>query len=531
MKRTTQWQGRLMLATIAAITLAVSSCSPASTEGDPTEPAASDINREATLTFATASPIAGLDPVYYISSGQHAQMSFIYDSLTQLAPDGSTAPMLAETWEFSDDGSVLTFHLRQDVTFNDGTPFDAEAVRVNLERGLNDPKSNVAGALSDIVDIDVVDEATIDLKLAPGRGAGLPAALTTFPGMMLSPKALAERADEIAMDPGEAGSGAYLVTGLTPGESVTLERTDDYWDHDAAYVKTVEISTMADNTARLNGVQTGVLDITQITAPTAIQQAEGLMEAGTLEGEFIDMDITQTMFINSKSGPLADLRARQAVAAAINKEAIVDGLFGGRAVPATQLYPSTWAHDSSLVDGTAQKYNPDAAKALVEELGGLSFTLTFGAGFATEPVAQVIQAQLDEVGIEVELAPLQYPSNEEAFANGTADAILSTTTTAADPSGTLALWATAGIEGASSFMDEVASIGEQALNPTLSQADRAELYFAIWRLMDEQVGWIPVVAPQQLWVRNDHVAPVADSTSWIRAGVPTFRNLVILTSN
>lgn len=485
------------------------------------DPSAYD--RDATITVGTPSPFAALDPAKQTNIGENTYTFLIYDTLTQMDADYEVQPMLATSWEYSADGSSLTMELRDDVTFNDGAKFDASVVKANIERGKTMEGSSLVATLASIDKVEVVDEYTVRFDLAPGLGADLPATFALNAGMMVSPKALAERADELALDPGEAGSGPYVPVEIKTGEQVTFERSEDYWNEDTAYAKTLIVRTVVDQAARLNGVQTGALDVAQISGSAPVQEALALVERGAVEGDKIPQITPVVLMINAERGDLVKPEVREAIALAVNRTEIVDGLFSGNASAATQFYPEDyWAADPEF--DAAAEYDAEEAKRLVEEAGGAEISVAAATGSTGEAVAQALQTQLGDVGIKVKLQSIPFAQIDEMYRRGELDAQVVNASPAPDPASTLTYYVTDGFAAARGFDGVLGDLPAKAADPTKSLEERAVEYREIWKLMAENHMWTPIVRSEQVWVRSEKIANVPN-LPWVRSGFPSYRNV------
>lgn len=484
---------------------------------------ASTADLTATIKVGTASPSSILDPAKQNNIGQNTFTSLIYDSLTQMDSDYQVQPMLATGWEFADDGSTLTMQLREDVEFNDGTPFDASAVKVNIERGKTMPGSALVSTLSSIDEVIVINDHEVKFTLNPGVGAELPAIFALNGGMMVSPKAIAEREDDLVLNPQNAGSGPYLPVQVDAGKEIVFERNPNYWDEDTAFAQTMVVRTTSDHAARINGVRTGDLDVAQISAASSVQESLALIASGALEGDLVNQATPVVFIPNAERGDLTKPEIRKAIALAVDKEAMVDGLFDGNAMVADQFYPDfMWEHDPNF--NSAVSFDPDQAKTLVNEAGGAEITMAAATGSSAEPVAQALQDQLQDVGIKVNLQSIPFEQIDDTFRRGELDALVVNAPPQSDPASTLSYYVTDGFKAARGHGDVLDALAAEAADPAQSQEERAEKYFDIWRIMADENMWVPIVRGQQVWVRNEDIANVP-TLPWVRSGFPDYSNV------
>lgn len=407
---------RRALAVAAVATMAGASHASAGSEAEASplvpaavsQPASSDTTgasddeavQGGSLTIGLSYTWATLDPLRLSLLYEISVARAVYDTLIEFDETGELAPGLAESWSSPDDGKTWVFELREGVTFHDGTAFDAAAVQSHLER-LSDPEN----ACQCLGQFDVVDsiEATGDFEVTIGLTeplAWFPAVFVTEVGMVPSPTAVAELGEEIANRP--VGAGPFRFVEQVPGDVITFERFEDYWraDEGLPYLDQISYRVVADQDARLAAVRSGEVHVMMDPATRQWAEAESaglqLVEVGGIGSQFVIM--------NTAKPPFDDVRARQAVAHAIDVAMIHETISEGRLEPATSIFPrSTWAYPGEIESYPA--YDPDRARALVEELGGLSFELTTTQ--SRSETAQALQAMWAEVGIEATITTME----------------------------------------------------------------------------------------------------------------------------
>lgn len=364
-------------------------------EGD----AAGDADRSAVLTWG-AMRAESMDPIRAVGV-DYAPLHAVFDTLVSISPDdGSLLPRLASEWEADEESVVLT--LRDDVTFQDGTPFDAEAVAFNLDRAMNDADSNITEMLTAIEDVEVVDELTVEVQLAEPTPLAVLQLLADRPGMMASPEAVREAGDSTAFSEAPVGAGMYAVEGeWFPRESLSVRAWDGYWDPDAQMLGGVDF-TEVEPDAKVNALLSGSVDVASVGGADVSALEDDADVALSVGPATIGRGLT----VNPTIEPFDDIRVRQAVAHAINRDAMVEALTDGYGEPRCQLFSANSpAYDEEL-DGL-YPYDPARAVELLEEAGhadGLEFRAIIGSG-ATAYVqfGELLQAQLAEVGIDMDL--------------------------------------------------------------------------------------------------------------------------------
>jgi peptide/nickel transport system substrate-binding protein len=363
-----------------------------------------------TLVFGGAADPTALDGAL-ISDGESIRVLYqMTEGLTRLKPGTSEVePSLAESWEASDDGLAWTFTLRDDVTFHDGEPFNAEAVCFNFERWFNFPaslqgdgttyywqygfgggfKTPAEGApgpdQSLYKSCEAVDETTVTLNLTKPSATIL--STLTLPSLhIVSPKALQDyeadagsvNEDGIFQPSGTystehpTGTGPFTFESWTPGEQLTLVRNDDYWGEPAKLDKII-FQPISDNAARLQALQNGEIQGYDLVEPQDVETISGDDALQLLERPPFNVGYVT---INSSKAPTDRLEVRQAIAHALNRQAVVDGFYAGRGVLATQFQPPEifgYADDVVTYD-----YNPEKSKQLLQQAG---LTLPVGIEF------------------------------------------------------------------------------------------------------------------------------------------------------
>ncbi|MCW0216505.1 MAG: ABC transporter substrate-binding protein [Pseudonocardia sp.] len=394
----------------------LAACGGGSGSGAAAGAASAPLNPTGTLKMTYHLAPNSMDPIK-MTTGQFLSYVWpMYDTLTMIDLNGDVQPMLATRWDYAPDGSALTLTLRSDVKFHDGTPFDATAVKVNVERVLGTPTSPVRGDLQHVTGVEVVDPTTVKLLLN-GPDAALPAVLGRNSGAMVSPKALSSGVDLNTQD---GGSGAYKLVDAKLGAHAYYERFDGYWDPPAAAVKRLEIDAIADGQARLNGMRTGAYDLSYLT-PTQVEPAKaaGLAIAEQRSLWYIHIAL------NWSRGQLVDPDVRRAIAHAFDRDAIVKSIYFGHAAPASGVFPDWYWASSPKVPGSFYTFDPAKSKQLLAGKDPVSFEMIFPAGSDPYPqFAALLQQQLKDVGITMTPRPVDINQLATEYSQGRTDALL-----------------------------------------------------------------------------------------------------------
>lgn len=406
MRKTPLWIAMLLVGL-----LALSACVAPAPAGDTTAPAGDTAAAPAadsgpkTLTIASGTDIENMDVHRVTSSPSFTVLEHVYETLFYMNTDGELEPLLAESLEAGDEPNTFVITLRQGINFSDGTPFTAEAVKMNLEYVLN-PETGSAFAflISPIQEIEVVDDYTVNLVL-DSEFAPLAAHLSHGALAMVAPSALEQGADYLASN--AIGTGPYVVDNWARAESITLTRNPDYWG-DAPAIDTLVFKVVQEDGARLVEIEAGTVDVA-VRVPPA--EAERLAANPNVDVITTPGLRTIYIFFNVTQEPFDDVRVRQAVNYAVDVEGIVNQLFDGAArVSDAPFAPPIFGYK----ENAPYARDVERARELLAEAGiaeGTSVVLYHPTGRYVQDalVADAVRAQLREVGLEVELRTLEWP--------------------------------------------------------------------------------------------------------------------------
>ncbi len=351
-----------------------------------------------TLTLGIVGEPLSWDPAQTHVGHALQPAQVVYDSLLLREPDGTLSPMLATEWGYTDESNTLmSLDLRTDVTFSDGAPFDAAAVVANVEHFKTDSGRQAAQAAA-VESVTAVDEDTVEFKLSRPDPA-LEYYLSQALGLMGSPEALGT--DE--MDRVPVGTGPYVMDPdqTVSGSQSVFTAREDYWNSDLQHWGEIRLRVLEDVTSRVNALVSGEIDAVLLDASTS-QQAEGagkaLLEYSTDWSGLLLMDRDGTV-----NEALGDVRVRQAINYAFEREALLEQIAGGFGEPTSQVFgPDTTAFDPELED--YYTYDPDKSRELLAEAGyadGLTIEMpVLTPGFET--IMTFVTQQLGDVGITVQ---------------------------------------------------------------------------------------------------------------------------------
>ena len=397
------WAALSLLLILTTVLTACVPASPAPATGSTanTQAAPAAEGPQGTLTIGLTTDIAAIE-VPYSPERQAANASWtMYDALVFPEADGTYSPALAESWEISDDGTVYTFKLRQDVTFHNGEPFNADSVVYSWQT-YSQPEVTYANEWLFAQAVEKIDDFTVTVTTAEPNAL----TLTRVAGWaMIPPVAHAEMGKE-AFAQSPIGTGPFVFQEWVKGDHLTVTANPNYWRTGYPKLAGVTFRFLTESATRVAAVQTGEIDI----APRLTAE-----EAATLDGvegvSVIDYPVDRVYYVafnnitTGKETPVIDVKVRQAMAYAIDVQTIIDSIFSGAATRAAGFVAQG---NLGFDNADPVPYDVEKAKALLVEAG---FADGFPIGMACpdagypqiNEVCQAIQGYLQDVGIETDL--------------------------------------------------------------------------------------------------------------------------------
>lgn len=374
------------------------------------------------LTYALSTSPDSLDP--HVSSRAVAVRAFrtMFDSLVVQDADNSIQPWLATKWTISDDGKSYTFELREDVTFHDGTPFNAEAVKYNFDRILNPETkaANSTGLLAPYESAEVLNEYTVKLNLETPSASFLSNLSQAMLGIV-SPTAAEKYGDQFGKNP--VGTGPFKFVSWTENADIQVEKNEKYnWgptnleNKSEPYIDILTFKIIPEEATRIGSVQSGQVLAAETIPPQNIVALENDPETQLLKAN--TLGLPYTLFFNQRREPWNDVNVRKAIMLAVDVDAIVKTLYLGTYDRAwSPLTPGILGYDESLED--SWDLDLDMANRLLDEAGykkgsggirekdGKKLTLNYVDDSPNREkrndIAIIVQQQLKEVGVEVEI--------------------------------------------------------------------------------------------------------------------------------
>ena len=365
-----------------------------------------------TLTIAFVPLTTDIDVNARNVSTLNEQAQYFYETLFDRDATGQVAPLLVRESTVSEDGLVHTWSLQPDVTFHDGTPFDAEAVKWNLDR-----KIELQQPLWDLIPfaaIEVVDPLTVRVTLTR-PSPGMYGVLAAKTWSMYSPSFAAEVGDD-GLKNRASGTGPFVVETFVPNEDLVLTKNPTYWQEGLPYLDSVVFRAVPDINARAIQLEAGDVDMAM---DLSIQDIERLRTNSELEIQEGVGSRQYYITMNNRKAPLDDVRVRQALNHAVDKEGIVQAVFLGQYANVAEAVYLNPAVEGFVAAGT-YAYDPDRARQLLEEAGwvdadgdgirekdGQPLALTLhtrrGGAAGDIEIAELVQGMVQEVGVGLEI--------------------------------------------------------------------------------------------------------------------------------
>jgi peptide/nickel transport system substrate-binding protein len=459
-----------------------------------------------------------LDPHASPSAVTYQIIASVTESLTYRGPDGKIAPWLAESWTVPADGRSVTFKLRRDVKFHDGTPFNAEAVKFNFDR-IVDPKFKAGGAraqLAGYAGSKVLDEFTVQVSFetpyAPFLAYSAAGTLS-----MVSPKAVRESGDLVHTRP--VGSGPFMVKEYVAKDHATIVRSPGYarkapWSDraGAAMLDAVVWKFVPEMGTRVTTLESGETQGIYFVPAQALPRLE---KNPAIRIEKMPWPgVPRIWLLNTTKAPLDDVRVRRAINHAVDKEAFLATVFKGLALKAFAPLTAVMLDDPALRQ--AYPFDQARAKALLGEAGwqpggdgirtkgGQRLEIVLNAieyGGGPDPTAQIIQASLRDVGIDMKIkAQARPPWYEDNYRCATHGPVMFLR--ASDPDGLYALFHSSLVGGNFNWscvknpkLDQMLEQGRRESD----QAKRRAIYLAIEKLALDDALTVPLMDDLAVW--------------------------------
>ena len=454
------------------------------------------------IVVGMAADIVTMDPANQQDTTSSVFMKHVYSTLTETDDDGNLVGDLATKWEISEDGTSFTYWLNENATFSDGTPVTAEDVKFTFDRAKEMPKtkSNTSKAKEVVVDGDHQVTIYLTEPYAPF------AQIAGSSNLSIVSKAAVEAAGEAYGDVDNVvSSGPFVVSEWVPNDHYTLTRNDNYWG-EMPIATSITVRVIPEASARVIALEAGEIDVVwnvdAIDCPNVESNPDTLLLSQPSSSiEYIGMNTSKEKF--------SDVRVRQAINMAIDQQVFIDAIIEGRGTPAN-------SYINAMIPGwtdevTGYEYDVEGAKALMAEAGyadGFDCTILVNGDTRTRS-AQIVQAQLAEIGINVTVDTYEWGAMLEMLSKGEHEMFIlgwSNSSFDADSS-TYQLFHSSnhGATGNRAWLtdEKVDQLIEEAARE-MDQDKRMELYKELQFRLKELAPWVP------LYYRDDNVGVRAD---------------------
>lgn len=404
----------MMALALTIVMSAAVGCSPKAPATPNAETPAGTEEGKKDITIVYNSEPSSMDPHDTNDTIAYSLQKLMLEGLFSFDKDMKVIPVLAESYTANDTATEFTIKLKTGIKFHDGTDFNAEAVKVNLDRLADQTQKLKRNSLFSMIEKnEVVDASTIKVTLKTPFGAFINT-LAHPAGMIISPKALAEYGKEVSKHP--VGTGAYVFKEWTPGTKFMTVKNAEYWGTEPQY-NSISFKTVKEDGSRVAMLQTGEADFIYPVPSMQIETLQNDKNVKILKNESI---IVRYISMNVNKKPFDDVRVRQALNYALDKNAFSQVVFNGDTTPLnsviapnTQFYAEQKAYD----------YNIEKAKQLLTEAGypnGFSTKIWSNNSSASVKADEFIQQQLAKVGIMVEVVPMEAATLSEKVYNAPA---------------------------------------------------------------------------------------------------------------
>ncbi|HRL13097.1 MAG TPA: ABC transporter substrate-binding protein [Aggregatilineales bacterium] len=439
-----------------------------------------------TLILARAADTTGLDPHTQTAFASIRLLELIYEPLVQVDSQLNIVPALAESWAFNEDATVLTLNLRQGVTFHDGTTFEASDVVATLERILNEETGAAARAnYLSIASIDTPDDYTVVLNLSQPDVPLLAALATVNAGIAPSELIASNGFSEATI-----GTGPFILSEWIPEEITRLLANNNWWG-EGPFVDGIDMRVIPDEASILAALRAGEIDFALLNDPLV---ATLLIGDDRVQLNAVPALAYHVLQLNPAREPMDVLEVRQAMSCAIDRQEVLDTASLGEGTVTGPLTIPAYA--VPLEDYFC--YTKDLARAqeLMAASGVEPFTITVIAASAEPPTAlseaQSIQAQLAEIGITVEIEPLELSVYVDRWLKGDFDAAIALNGGRVDPYPMYArYWTKTGnLQIVANYIDDTLDALMQQGRAEPDPAARYEIFAEFQKHLVEMAPWI-----------------------------------------
>lgn len=471
------------------------------------------------LTVAMQNDAKSLDPTFQINFTERQPLYLIFNTLVGLAPDFTIIPELAERWETAGDGKTLTMRLRGGVRFHDGTAFDAAAAKWNIERRLDEAvKSPSRAQLAEIIAaVEAPDERTLVFRLK-SPAPSLLGMLAQREGFMIAPQAAQKFGNDLGQNP--VGTGPFVFKSWTQGQRIVLEKNPHYWEAGKPYLDGINFMLISNAAVSVPRLMTREVDFVSGLSPLdvrALGKAPNITLAAGPGARWLALQM------RVDRPPFDNLKLRQAMAHAIDRQRMIDIISGGQAKIAEGFTPpGLWWFDPEL---KSYPYDPAKAKVLIAEIGAAAnaeLVLSTQPVPTYQQISQLAQEQFAAVGLKVRIAPASVNDWYPQLIQGAINFLPIRWTQRPDPDGLFAyLFESKSSANTSRYANpEVDRLLAEA-RALSDNAQRIPLYKKAQALMTHDLPYIPLFFSVEFAAMQSKVKNFV----WVADEIPRFREV------
>ena len=499
--------------------LLLAACGGGSTSGTATP------NTNGTLTIAVQKSVGNLNPFKY--KAIFDAQTLIFDPLVAYGPGGKPEPALAQSWDTSSDGKTVTFHLRPNVQFSDGSPWNSQVAMMSLHQWVgNSDIASFLGAAGVISSIDTPDDMTLIFHLSQPYTTLFQDLSIVRPVRFLAKTGF----DSSGAYQAPIGTGPFKVESNTDTETV-FTRNDKYWGPKPRVAKVI-LKVIPDAQTRLSAVGSGDVDVIggDFTAPITAQQASTLQSTSGVHVLTGPGSTTLLIAFNYKDGHVTtDTAVRKAISMVVDRAAIVKSRLNGYADPAGGFYPSTVPLSESpsvpSPDLKGAQAILDAAGwtgSGVRHKGSAALTVNFLVSEEVYPgsqaIAEIVQSELQPLGIDLQLSNVDHATYHDAVPAGKYDLTLFETIGAPyDPQTTLSNYFVSWLDPSEGriWMDaqNLDPLVKAAVVTAQSPSDRKTAYDNVYSYFKDQAAVLPLAYPKRIWASGKRVHEMSLATT------------------
>ena len=453
--------------------------------GTSTDAAASD-----SVTVGISQDIDSLDPHNAEYAGTREVLFNLFEGLVKATSSGGIEPAVAQSYEVADDAKSIEFKIRDGITFHDGSAVSAEDIKYSIERYAQ--IQGTESAFSDFEKLEIADDETVVIYLSEPN--------TEFIYELTC--AIIPESNEENINTSPVGTGPFKFVSFAPGEKLVVEKYDGYWKDGYPYLDQVTFKVVPDANTAVYELNAGTLDIYQYLT---------MDQAGTINDNFYilegNVNYVQAMFLNNAVSPFDDVRVRQAVYYAVDRNLINEFVFGGKShIIGTNMIPAATEYYNADTETT---YTTDIAKAkeLLSEAGypdGFEFTITVPNNYAPhESTAQIIAESLAQVGIRANINLVEFTT---WYSDVYVDRNYEATVVAVDGKSAPSSWFTKNVStGANNFTNysnpEYDEVFDKAIN-SIDLGEKAQYYKQLQQILADDAASIYIQDPANLVAVN-----------------------------